>query len=227
MSTGTQALRRGDGQTEVMETMTSAGQFSRPSWPRVLRLAVCLALSMGLIVGCVSPALPAAARFAAAGRIRYPVARQYWAVMSAARQIRLDDGLRQEGGEGSYAACPGSNGSQDRYKIVGTIAPGRQGGQTALLLAAVAALEHDLAHEGWGQFRWNAADRRYLTASRGSITVSFFDIANAFDSVPPPSTEQFVVSGPCTNLAAVAPYLRNYFDSYGLRPAPLPPLKVP
>jgi hypothetical protein len=192
-----------------------------------LRLVGCLALCICLIVGCASPALPAAARVAAAARIRYPVASQYWAVMGAARQIRPDDGLRQEGGKGSYAACPGSDGSHERYKIVGTIATGHQGGQTALFLSAVAALERDLAHRGWGQFRRNAADPRYLTASRGSITVSFFDIANAFDSVPPPSTEQLVVSGPCTNLAPVAPYLRNYFDVYGPRPAPLPPLRVP
>ncbi len=208
--------------------MTVAAKFSLPGWPapRAGRLALCMALlCMALIVGCVSSPVPTAAQVAAAGRRRYPVARQYWAVMSAARQIRLDGGLHYEGGEGSYAACPGSDGSQERYKIVGTIAPGDQGGQTASFLAALAALERDLAHRGWGQFRRNAADRQYLTAFRGAITVSFFDLADAFDSVPPPSTEQVVVSGPCTGLAAVAPYLRNHVDSYGPRPAPLPPLR--
>ena len=209
--------------------MTIAAKSSLPEWPapRAPRLAAgCVTLlCMTLIVGCVA-AMPTAAQVAAAGRIRYPVARQYWAVMSAARQVRLDGGLHSEGAEGSYAACPGSNGSQERYKIVGQIAPGYQGGQTARLLGALAALQRDLADEGWGQFRRNAADRQYLTASRGAITVSFFDLANAFDSIPPPSAEQVVVSGRCTDLAVVAPYLRNYFDVYGPRPAPLPPLKV-
>jgi hypothetical protein len=66
-----------------------------------------------------------------------------------------------------------------------------------------------------------------VTAFRGAITVSFFDLANAFDSVPPPTTEQVVLSGPCTDLAVVAPYLRHHFDVYGPTPTPLPPLKVP
>lgn len=214
-----------------MEAVTDAAKFSLPAWraPRARRRAAgCLALlCTALIVGCVSPATPTAAQVAAADRIRYPVARQYWAVVSAANQVRLDGGLHYEGAEGSYATCAGSDRSQERYVIVGQIAPGDHGGQTAWFVAALATLERDLAHQGWGQFRRTAADRQYVTAFRGAITVSFFDLANAFDSVPPPSTEQVVLSGPCTDLAVVAPYLRNHFDVYGPTPTPLPPLKVP
>jgi hypothetical protein len=169
--------------------------------------------------------MPTPAQVAAAERMRYPVARQYWAVLRVAGAVRLDGGLHVQGGQGRFAACAGSAGSQEKYAIVALVAADDPRAPTARLLAAVAAFERDLTHAGWGAFGRDAADRRYLTATKGTNSLSLFDVASGFDTVPPPTTVQFVVSGPCVNLGILAPNLHDV-DAVAPTPAPLPPLKV-
>jgi hypothetical protein len=135
--------------------------------------------------------------------------------------------LRVEPAEGSFTACAGSGGSQERYQIIGQLMTADLHAQTGRFVAAVSAVEHDLAQAGWGAFRRSEADPQYLAASRREITVSFFDVADSFDAVPPPVSERFIVAGPCTAVAAVlVPQLQTVRDYYGPTLGPLPPFKM-
>lgn len=204
---------------------------STPAIRRVRRASrlACLALGcMAVIAGCESPVMPTSAQVGVASRMRYPVAGQYRAILRAARQIPMVGGLRWDGAQGSFAACPGSAGRRERYQVIGGLAAADRPRETARFVAAVSALEHALSEAGWGEFRRSDADRQYLAATKSGITLSFLDVPSSFDSVPPPTSVRVIISGPCTPVAAIlAPYLRTVLDPYRPEPAAQPPLKIP
>lgn len=113
-----------------------------------------------------------------------------------------------------------------RYVITSALATTGQPDQTARLVSGIRAFELRLRRSGWSPFIRDLAERQYLVATRGSMSVAVTDIANSFDSLPPPTSAAFSVAGPCTRVTPVlVGRLAQIRDIYGNTPAP-PPFKI-
>jgi hypothetical protein len=207
-SEGRRALSRksADRHTEIVECIRA---HRRAAGAGLLLLA--------LVSGCAADATSTQVHVANA--MRYPVALEYWAV-TVAQPVRLAKGLdlQADPGEGSYVSC----GSGERYVITSALATARPPDQTAQIVSGIRAFEHRLRRTGWSAFSRDLAERQYLVARRGSMTVTVTDIANSFDSLPPPTSVAFSVAGPCTRVtAALVGRLAQIQDIY--RNSPTPP----